>query len=215
MGPLKLSSPLGCCRDEIFLDYGSGWEEAWEKHVKSWSPPEDDSIFGSYASIKELNDSMEPPRTESELAVNPLPDNVITGCMYTADYEYAYDEFGAGFDWSNLSEDQVLEHFAYDGSGYVWQEINVFPRFWPCSVLSGNDRSGYTVQIFQASWEYETPWAQKGLPMILTNYPRESIRYFNEQGLSDQHLPNAFRHHPELPDDIFPEQWKNLRKKDT
>lgn len=198
-------------RDEVFLDYGPGWEEAWENHVKSWSPPEEDGIFGSYASIKELNDSMEPPRTEAELAANPLPDNVVTGCMFTASFDYSYDEFEAGFDWSTLSDGEILKHFADDGSEYVWHEINSFPRFWPCSVMSGNDKDGYIVRIFQASWEYDTPWAQKGLPMFLTNYPRESIRYFNKQGLSDQHLPNAFRYHPELPDDIFPEQWKNLR----
>lgn len=200
-------------RDEIFLDYQPGWEAAWEKHVSQWSPPDEDSIFGSYASIKELNDSMEPPRTEAELVVNPLPDNVITGCMYTANYEDAYDEFRAGFDWSTLSEYAILENFADDGSEFVWHEINSFPKFWPCSVISGNDRSGYIVRIFQASWEWETPWNEKGLPLFLTNYPRQSIRYFNEQGLSDQHLPNSFRHHPELPDEIFPEQWKNLREK--
>ena len=198
-------------RDEIFLDYGPGWEEAWENYVRSWSPPEEDGIFGSYASIKELNDSMEPPRTEAELAANPLPNNVVTGCMFTANYDYLYDEFEAGFDWSTLSDGEILKYFSDPGSSLVWREINSFPRFWPCSVMSGNDKDGYIVRIFQASWENDTPWTEKGLPMFLTNYPRESIRYFNEQGLSDQHLPNAFRYHPELPDDIFPEQWKNLQ----
>ena len=197
-------------REEIYLDYGQGWEEAWETYRNTWTPPEENGPFASYSPIKELNDKREPPRSISELIKDPFQDNVMTGCMYSANYDYQYDAFEAGFNWTTLSDEMILQHFSGDGSNFIWEEIHSYPQFWPCSIITGNDRDGFTVRIFQASWEGDTPWTEKGLPMIFTKYSRESIRYFNKQGRSDQFLPNSFRHHPELADDIFPDQWKNL-----
>lgn len=188
------------------MDYGQGWEEAWEKHLSSWSPPDKSGIFASYGSIKELNTNVERRQLERN-----SPENVITGCLYEADYEFSYEKHEVGYDLSALSDEALLERFSSDGSHFVWKETHIFPRFWPCSILSGNEDDGYTVQIFQASWEYDTPWTERGLPFSLTNFPGESIRFFNKQGYSDQHLINSFRHYIELPDVIFPDQWKNLK----
>jgi hypothetical protein len=43
------------------------------------------------------------------------------------------------------------------------------------------------------------------------DYPPASVRYFTKPYKSDQHLPGAFRHPIEIRDDLFPEQWKNLK----
>lgn len=152
---------------------------------------------------------MEPPMPLGELAKNPLPDNVVTGCVYNADYDESYDNFDPGLDWTILSDEEILDNFAKDGSMFVWHKGNPPPKFWPCSIIAGSVKDDYTVRVFQASGEYDTPWTEKGLPKILTKYPRESIHYFHRQGHSDQFLPRSFRQHPELPDHIFPDQWKN------
>lgn len=196
-------------RDEIFLDYGSGWERAWEKYYSEWVSPKENDSLSSYTSVKDLNDKTERLRTLSELVHTPFPDNVVTGCIYVADFDQSYDHFAPGFNWEDLSNEDILDSFAEDGSKFKWDEVNTYPKFWPCSIISESAKDNYTVRIFQASWEYDTPWTEKGLPMILTKYPRESIYYFHQQGRSDQFLPRSFRHHLELPDDIFPDQWKN------
>ena len=46
---------------------------------------------------------MEPPMPLGELAKNPLPDNVVTGCVYNADYDESYDNFDPGLDWTMLA----------------------------------------------------------------------------------------------------------------
>uniref|UniRef100_A0A7S4VCM2 SET domain-containing protein n=1 Tax=Ditylum brightwellii TaxID=49249 RepID=A0A7S4VCM2_9STRA len=39
--------------EEIFIDYGHDWEDAWNYHVENWKPPTGD--FESYSSITRLN----------------------------------------------------------------------------------------------------------------------------------------------------------------
>jgi hypothetical protein len=41
------------------------------------------------------------------------------------------------------------------------------------------------------------------------NVPRSAVAFFDKPGWTDIHLPNAFRHVIGIPDDIFPDQWKN------
>ena len=43
------------------------------------------------------------------------------------------------------------------------------------------------------------------------SYPRDSIHFFHEKHGSDQHLTSAFRHHIEIPDEMFPLQWRSNR----
>ena len=95
-------------------------------------------------------------------------------------------------------------HYETDGS------------FWPCVVLERlHEGEGevaveddyYTVQLLP--YFNETKWELNGIPRILTKYPRASIRHFYLPYKSDLHHPNAFRHHIELKNEIFPKQWKN------
>lgn len=202
--------------DEIFFDYGAGWERAWHDHVRKWSPPGRESAFASYAPITEMNEKKAPLRSRTELRTNPYPNNVITGCFYKEDNEESdYEFWNEDDDWRKLSDEKILDYFSDNGEDFTWYEIQQFPRYWPCDVINGNDEDGYLVQFFQLPQEEETVWTKKGVPMFLTNFPRESIRFFNRLGASDQYLPGAFRHHIELSDSIFPEQWKNLKKATT
>ena len=48
---------------------------------------------------------------------------------------------------------------------------------------------------------------------IVTQVPRHAIRFTDKIYTTDPHLPTAFRHEIHLPDDVFPEQWKDLKNK--
>mmetsp|Transcript_26573 Transcript_26573/g.57657 ORF Transcript_26573/g.57657 Transcript_26573/m.57657 type:complete len:503 (-) Transcript_26573:37-1545(-) len=199
--------------DEIFFDYGAGWERSWQDHVAKWSSPGRQSPFATYAPVTEMNENKAPLRSRAELEANPYPPNVVTGCYYTEENEESdYEFWDEGDDWKKLSDEMILKYFSDNGEDFTWYETLSYPRYWPCDIISGNDEEGYLVQIFQLTQEEETVWTKKGVPMFLTNFPRESIRFFNRVGTSDQYLPGAFRHHIELSDDIFPEQWKNLKE---
>lgn len=88
-------------------------------------------------------------------------------------------------------------------------------QFWPCNVLSretdadGNDV--YEVQIIQTEAPEApiTVWHTQEIPRILTNYSKEGILFMASPYSSDQHLPGVFRSYLRIPDDMFPEQWKD------
>jgi hypothetical protein len=40
--------------------------------------------------------------------------------------------------------------------------------------------------------------------------PRSAIVFYDKPGMTDMHLPSAFRHLIGIPEEIFPKQWKNL-----
>jgi hypothetical protein len=61
--------------DEVLMDYGKEWEEAWEKHVKNWKPVEDASLYVHSSEWEE-----DVFRTEEELKNDPYPPNLLTMC---------------------------------------------------------------------------------------------------------------------------------------
>ena len=60
--------------DEVFIDYGEDWEEAWNEHVRTWVP-----VAGSENYIYAQNmDLTEPFRTVEEQKKEPYPSNLMT-----------------------------------------------------------------------------------------------------------------------------------------
>ena len=118
--------------------------------------------------------------------------------------------------WKSLSDKEILSQYAVDGSHFVDDDNYISPDFWPCSVITNDDRNKanatHTVRIFQSKSHHEAPWERESEPLFLTNYPRSSIRYFVKPYRSIQHSPSAFRRFIGLPNDMWPEKWKNRRR---
>eukprot|EP00546_Thalassionema_frauenfeldii_P022189 CAMPEP_0178905078 /NCGR_PEP_ID=MMETSP0786-20121207/6060_1 /TAXON_ID=186022 /ORGANISM="Thalassionema frauenfeldii, Strain CCMP 1798" /LENGTH=562 /DNA_ID=CAMNT_0020576615 /DNA_START=137 /DNA_END=1822 /DNA_ORIENTATION=- len=68
--------------EEVFMDYGDEWIEAWERHVQEWSPEEEPYVHSTEWTEPYL-------RTLEELITNPYPSNLITLC--TVSYQH-YDD---------------------------------------------------------------------------------------------------------------------------
>lgn len=204
--------------EEVFIDYGREWEEAWEKHVANWKPPVD-STFQSYVSPTELNEKEGPFEmlVSGDLREKVDHPNLFTGCIF---WETNFDEESrwsiTDLNWEQLDNITLLERFASnDGAEYFGDyEDQHDGSYWPCSVIRSEDDDGstYTVRILGPTrgHSHKPTWYKNRLPRFITKYPRESIRYFNGPYKSDQHVPGAFRHHIEIRNDIFPEQWKDL-----
>jgi len=176
-------------QEEIFIDYGPAWEEAWELHKNTWKPPAAGSPFYDYIPIKEMNGL--DFRDVDELEENPYPDNVVTAC-----YWYEPDE---------EDENEQDEEGYYNGEDYVYINknggVNISFDLWICDLLEEFDDGTCDIRIpAQDNLEEE---------VLLTQYPVESIVFRTKGYKSDQHLPGAFRHFIEIEESLFPNKWKH------
>jgi hypothetical protein len=121
-------------------------------------------------------------------------------------------------DWKSLSDDDIVTNYAMYG-GHVRYTNGKYGYWFPCIVVGEDKRrandnykeieSSYIVRIFDAKVNRRLPAHLRERPRIYRQFPRSSIRFFTRPFMSDQHFPDTFRHHIGIPDEIFPEQWKN------
>jgi len=171
--------------EEIFLDYGPNWEDAWELHKNTWKPPTEASGFKNYNPLSSVS-AKAVLRTINELEDNPYPNNIITACYW---YEYVAEGYGP---------DEMGYYMAND---YIYEgDIETSSELLQCDILKKVSDTHYEVRILRL---------QDGLDdVLLTMFPRESITFRMKQYTGDQYLPGAFRHFIEIEDNIFPKQWK-------
>ncbi|OEU10497.1 hypothetical protein FRACYDRAFT_246993 [Fragilariopsis cylindrus CCMP1102] len=136
--------------------------------------------------------------------------------------------------WKTFSDAEIYTEYAFDAKNIFNMnrkkkndddDDDDYYDFWPCSVLakeenaennnSNNNNNKYTVRIYPSDYHHQQYHMMHDVAkhLLVKNYPRESIRFFTippNQG--DQHLSTAFRHHIEIRDEIFPNQWKNLKR---
>lgn len=143
--------------EEVFMDYGEEWEEAWAAHVASWAPPsrgendtdpDDDRREYYYKSVKELNydhyhglDMFVSHDLRSEID-HPY---LFTGCYFYPTYldhekYWRVDESTTVDSDEELSDEEMLERYARDGSKYVQDYLSHGDRaYWPCALLYEED----------------------------------------------------------------------------
>ena len=149
--------------------------------------------------------------TVDELEHEPYPENVMTVCHYWLEEDEAHDE---------ESEDETVpEDWISDGFDMVDAPLNSI-NFWPCDVLSREpDEDGvdiYEVEIFQSltPGSETTVWHMKGYRRILENFRKEGIKFVTTPYASDQHLPGVFRSSLRIPDEMYPQAWRDLKKEE-
>ena len=169
--------------EEIFMDYGAEWEEAWYRHVKTWKP---DDKHNKYVYPQDM-DLTQPFRTVQEQTDDPYPPNLKLVCD-TANHD--------------READTVME----------WKPSGRWPEYLTeCQILSrterldGNDKEAstvsyfYNVSLWHEYYEDET--------YIDYDVPQSAIGFVDGPYQSDQHLANAFRHPMVFPEDMTPPQW--------
>jgi len=169
--------------EEIFLDYGPNWEDAWELHRNEWKPHNKGTKFGDYNPLNSERSKVL-LRTIDELKKTPYPDDIFTACYWYEWVEEGYNPDERGY---------------YMADDYISKDnLDTLMEIWPCDILEKMTDTHYEVRIIR---EYEED-------VLLTMFPQESITFRMKQYTSDQHLPGAFRHYIEIEDSMFPEQWK-------
>mmetsp|Transcript_26636 Transcript_26636/g.30489 ORF Transcript_26636/g.30489 Transcript_26636/m.30489 type:complete len:617 (+) Transcript_26636:206-2056(+) len=174
--------------EEVLIDYGLNWETAWQEHVENWEAPETPD-YVPVRTMKEFGDL----RSIDELETDPYPANVQLVCYF-----------------DKCDEEDEEEEKVLDGK-YMISRVGLDAEedLYYCEIIekpsdveiNKNEKESFTVRVFCS--EEET--------YLVKSYPKESITFRMEKYASDQHLPGVFRHFIEIDDEIFPEEWKNVK----
>ena len=85
-----------------------------------------------------------------------------------------------------------------DKENHLWE---LGERGVPCTILKRHDQvTMYDVELYP----------DEGDSTVLYDVPRMALAFADEIYSTDLHLSNVFRHPMQLPDDMMPDQWRNL-----
>ena len=175
--------------EEIYIDYGSVWDDAWDNHLSTWEAPDE----SEYVSLYQMNleDSI---RTLDEQKTNPYPKNIMTICFTTIGTDDITDQTDVEYEWEDFQ--------AVPRSLKNSRECEVLERYKSKveEKSSTGDVDLYTVRFV----------LEEKTECIMSGMPRTSMEFVDRSYISDQHLKNGFRHPIQIPDEIFPQNWKNL-----
>jgi hypothetical protein len=201
--------------EEIFIDYGDDWHNSWNQHKMSWVPPSSSSVFSSYRQTDQLNSVPRSSsiRTTEELTTNPYPSNIMTVCLYNFDDDNEEGNVNNYSSNGNVKTDEdLIKKYSRSGKHFVPDDPPMHEDYYPCIIYSRDHRSGAcTVRVFKDVYDMDAREDEEGHATILTEYPEISIRFVNRPYMGDIFLPKGFRHSLGIPNEIFPEQWKNLK----
>ncbi|KAL3771033.1 hypothetical protein ACHAWO_013211 [Cyclotella atomus] len=218
--------------EEILIDYGEEWQQAWDEHMKNWEaiPPEKDfnnltlwtektsSNRGKagYVRAEVFNSDLKTPiRTVEEQVYDPYPHCVELQCLVSI-----------GHDASYLHAPQTIPLFKR-----MWLEERDNNAdgdlvFHPCNITwRYNKRDLYNdweedqdLHEFEYDAELNIRKTFEDVIIhethVITHIPWKAIRFFNRPYTSDVFLKQAFRHEMGLPDGVWPKAWMNLPRKE-
>ena len=197
--------------EEVFLDYGDSWQSAWDDYVNNWSPPPGSETYLSAIDMnKDTTGKYKVLLTSKEQQTDPYPSNIQTMCRYRLPKKMEPH--------ANITK--------------VWDKSHASGKLHPCEIMSKTaaqkNENGvvvhstdylYTAKILENKSvlgkfgdEDKLPGVPRKRSFTLTGMPRTAIQFGNKLYSNDIFLPNSFRHEIVVPDDIWPESWKNLRE---
>ena len=183
--------------DEIYLDYGRAWEEAWFHHKQEWK-----GYDLHYTPSYVMDDAIQMLRTQQEQKGHEYPYNLFTSCFYR-------------FSDRDESEKAQVQSTSVDKlTSFKWKltkGLYDLKNLRPCQVLrrieDKKGRSAYAVQMLNRPGLSEAEVIPKNTLHIVTHIPRSAIRFSDKAGTTDQHMATAFRQEIGLSDAIFPVAW--------
>jgi hypothetical protein len=167
--------------EEILLDYGDAWEAAWQVHVAQWQPPPE-AVW--YRPAMELNE-------DADLIVRISSEGSYGGLVEVLCRERFRQFQGMSAKANSLHSCAVVDRYQGPDGAYR-----------------------YRAEIFEEETDDEEEAA--GLCShiaveVLWDLPRDAF-WFEDTMYSRDHLQHwSFRHEMGIPDDMFPQDWKDKR----
>jgi SET domain len=192
--------------EEIYLDYGRAWEDAWWNHTTQDWKPNTQHYTPSYV----MDDAIRMLRTEQEQKEHPYPSNVFTSCFYR--YSDRTEEERTKAEQTNQKDSSSLNSFRWQLTKGLYDLRNLRP----CNVLKrledSKGRSAYAVRMLNRPGLDEKELIPKDELHIVTHVPRAAIRFSDKAGTTDQHLPGAFRHEIGFPEISLLEESEDIMR---
>lgn len=199
--------------EEITIDYGNEWTQAWQEHVQRYESAVPRFRPKEYMSAFERNkrtDQRLPTMYEQEYTYSNL--GVRLFCRREFLEWNGILGFVVGDDGSNSDENDEEEgkHFDFDDN-----------EVFPCRIrLRKNGEKEDHDDLYVAEILKDVPPSNGGdgemsndvvVEAVAFGLPRAAFYFADEAYQRDHHQPWSFRHDMRIPDDIFPEAWKDTR----
>ena len=167
--------------EEIFIDYGDAWEEAWQKHVEEFQP----HGTPDYKTALEMNEEM--------LQTDKMPRNMMSKSSSASDHVVLHcREYYRLVEGRQPDEDDELLH-------------ECLP------VVENNGR--HVMEIVTAMDRPAGRYCYIKFKEVLWDVPVDGLVFKDAPYSRDHAQPWAFRHDLRVPDELFPEVWKNKKQK--
>ncbi len=172
--------------EEIFMDYGNVWEEAWQKHTAQWN---NDKVYPTdYVSAYDWNrmSAKAMLRTSAEQVEQPYPDHFKMVCL------------------PEIASPTYSEYLTSDACERLW-EPSVLG--WLCEIVDRQHQldGSYRYQVmYQNATDSDEAWTESDWIV------REAIKFVNRPYTNDIFIKHAFRQQIGIPDDIFPDSWRGI-----
>ena len=172
--------------EELFLNYGATWEQAWTEHVAHWKP----SDIENYVYPSGIDETLD-LRTVTEQETKPYAPNLATVCR---------NPF-----WERGPFEYQWEEPASHPEDVSW---NCWCHILEKEVDRKEEELGYTVSLQCHDYKEYDPSVPRSKQQILANVPRHAIHWENKPFQSDQFMNSVFRHPMTFPSELVPTQWK-------
>lgn len=197
--------------EEIFLDYGVEWETKWNDHVQNWNDDDDED---KPMKALELNSMMkesspdyayfytsgENDKIDSE-GKKLIPDKILTSCYLT---------------WEELEDDDEILLDTKKPTNQDWFKFNKNTikagyNLFQCTIIDRHELE--SDHETKKEYEYTVSIPHDGGRKVgfVFNVPQSFIKYIDEPYTSHIHSIEGFRHYIGIPDDIFPQTWRDLK----
>jgi len=192
--------------EEILIDYGTEWTQAWKSHVQNnklpqfWPTRALDINTASAAGNDMIYTLAEREHMVQDGEQDPYDDSYVMTACHFAKEKIAEDD-----DTPRTVDDLLVYRFPEDED--LTQMVKNLHR---CTVLErhppllNGDGGVYSYTVFFL------PENEEG-DIIVKGVPREAIIFVDQPYESDLHTPKTFRHPIGIPDSIFPDAWRDLK----
>ena len=206
--------------EEIFLDYGKAWEDAWDAHIERWSTPcgyfSGSSCMESSKKVSEMNKDMFNTQyhkwSDVHMSVCHFDGNMVS--QGQAKMIYLSKETINPFDLTKEFEVK----YSYEGIEFDDDSFGVRPfdgYYGACKILQSNKKEDTFDVIFFLGDRIPRQYNRVPGARLLVRHeklPAKSLQFRTKPLKSDEFAPNAFRHEIEIPIESFPPLWLDLEK---
>ena len=167
--------------EEILIDYGDEWEEAWQRHVREYDPPR-----RMYVPAFELN-NMADLRIRTVEEGDYEKDGVYMFCRER------YLKL-AGFEPKETS---------------TFEDTEEEKPLHPCRVSRRINDDSYVAEILERHSNGDRGTRDDVVKHVLMDIPRDAFYFKDGSYQREHHKEWSFRHEMRIPDSMFPDAWRN------